>query len=91
MAIARALVTRPAVVFADEPTGALDSTNGHALLSYLRSASQDLGQTIVMVTHDPLAARYADRVLLLNDGGLVDDLSRPATDTLLSALTRLGA
>ena len=90
VAIARALVTRPAVIFADEPTGALDSTTGHALLAYLRSASREFGQTIVMVTHDPMAATYADRVLLLNDGHLVDDLDRPDTDTVLSALRRLG-
>jgi putative ABC transport system ATP-binding protein len=91
VAVARALITRPAVVFADEPTGALDSTNGHALLAYLRTASRELGQTIVMVTHDPMAASCADRVLLLNDGAAVDDLSRPDADSLLAALKLLGS
>jgi putative ABC transport system ATP-binding protein len=89
VAIARALVTRPDVVFADEPTGALDSVNGHALLAYLRRASRELGQTIVMVTHDPLAAAYADRVVLLRDGLLVDDLDHPDSATVLGALQKL--
>ena len=91
VAIARALITRPEVVFADEPTGALDSMNGAQLLAQLRRASRELGQTIVMVTHDPNAAAYADRVLLLADGALVDDLDQPSTDTVLAAITRLGA
>ena len=90
VAIARALITRPEVVFADEPTGALDSRTGHQLLAQLRTASRELGQTIVLVTHDPLAAAYADRVLMLNDGRLVDDLDAPDSDALLEALKRLG-
>jgi putative ABC transport system ATP-binding protein len=91
VAIARALITRPAVVFADEPTGALDSTSSHQLLDYLRHTSQVLEQTIVMVTHDPHAAAYADRTLLLSDGRIVDDLIAPTADTVLSAMKRLGA
>jgi putative ABC transport system ATP-binding protein len=90
VAIARALITRPEVIFADEPTGALDSGNGAQLLSHLRTASRELGQTIVMVTHDPLAAAYADRVVLLADGRLVDDLVGPDSDTILAAIKRLG-
>jgi putative ABC transport system ATP-binding protein len=91
VAIARALITRPAVVFADEPTGALDSTSSHQLLDYLRHTSQVLEQTIVMVTHDPNAAAYADRTLLLSDGRIVDDLIAPTADSVLSAMKRLGA
>jgi putative ABC transport system ATP-binding protein len=91
VAIARALVTRPAVVFADEPTGALDSTSSHQLLDYLRYTSQAFGQTIVMVTHDPNAAAYADRTLLLSDGRIVDDMVAPTADSVLAAMKRLGS
>jgi putative ABC transport system ATP-binding protein len=91
VAIARALITRPDVVFADEPTGALDSTASHQLLNYLRHTSQAFEQTIVMVTHDPNAAAYADRTLLLSDGRVVDDLIAPTADTVLAAMKRLGA
>jgi putative ABC transport system ATP-binding protein len=77
VAVARALVTRPDVVFADEPTGNLDSRHGTALLEFLRQASTDLGQTIVMVTHDPNAASYADAVCFLADGKAVDTLTHP--------------
>ncbi len=91
VAIARALVTEPAVVFADEPTGALDSRSSHRLLDYLRHTSSELGQTIVMVTHDPNAAAYADRALLLSDGRIVDDLADPGADAVLDAMKRLGA
>ncbi|MFF1277555.1 ABC transporter ATP-binding protein [Streptomyces marokkonensis] len=72
VAVARALVARPAVVFADEPTGNLDSRAGAEVLSFLRRSVDDLGQSVVMVTHDPAAARYADRVLTLADGSVVD-------------------
>jgi len=91
VAIARALITRPAVVFADEPTGALDSASSHELLDYLRHTSQVFEQTIVMVTHDPNAAAYADRTLLLNDGRIVDDIIAPTADTVLAAMKRLGS
>ena len=73
VAIARALITRPTVVFADEPTGALDTGTGRSLLAYLRASSRELGQAIVMVTHDPVAASYADRVVRMADGRLVGD------------------
>lgn len=91
VAIARALVTSPAVVFADEPTGALDSRASHELLSYLRQTCVDLGQTIVMVTHDPNAAAFADRTVLLSDGRIVDDLDRPGAGAILAAMAKLGA
>ncbi|MEV0718835.1 ABC transporter ATP-binding protein [Asanoa sp. NPDC050611] len=79
VAIARALVTRPAVVFADEPTGALDLRSSRQVLGLLRAAVHEEGQTVVMVTHDPMAAAYADRVLFLADGHLVDELTGPGT------------
>jgi putative ABC transport system ATP-binding protein len=82
-------VTRPQVIFADEPTGALDSASGADLLAYLRRCVWSLGQTVVMVTHDPNAAAYADRVLLLRDGRLVEDLDDPDADTVHAALKRL--
>ncbi len=90
VAIARALITEPAVIFADEPTGALDSANGEALLSQLRTASRELGQTIVMVTHDAGAAAYADRALLIKDGRLVGDLDRPDAASIRVELTHPG-
>jgi putative ABC transport system ATP-binding protein len=90
VAIARALITEPAVIFADEPTGALDSTNGQALLSQLRTASRELGQTIVMVTHDAGAAAYADRALLINDGRVVGDLDHPDAESIRIELSQVG-
>ncbi|MER5432167.1 ABC transporter ATP-binding protein [Streptomyces sp. NPDC002588] len=78
VALARALVARPAVVFADEPTGNLDSRSGASVLDFLRGSVRDLGQTVVMVTHDPRAAASADRVLLLADGRIVDDIDTTA-------------
>ena len=91
VAIARALITKPQVLFADEPTGALDSRTGHELLDHLRAATRELGQTIVMVTHDPNAAAYADRAVILSDGRIVDDLDAPTSDTVLDAMRKLGA
>jgi putative ABC transport system ATP-binding protein len=91
VAIARALISQPAVVFADEPTGALDSRASHELLSYLRQTCIDLGQTIVMVTHDPNAAAFADRTVLLSDGRIVDDLAQPSAATIMAAMAKLGA
>ena len=91
VAVARALLTRPDVVFGDEPTGNLDSKVGAEVLSLLRRSCQEMGQSIIMVTHDPVAASYADRVVLMNDGALVGELDRPDTDTILAALAKLGA
>ncbi|WP_454083362.1 ABC transporter ATP-binding protein [Georgenia sp. Marseille-Q6866] len=90
VAIARALAGRPEVVFADEPTGALDSKASAELLAFLRSAVDDLGQTVVMVTHDPVAAAYADRVIFLVDGGIVEDVDGPTHDGVLETMKRLG-
>ncbi len=91
VAIARSLITRPDVVFADEPTGALDLRTGQALLSYLRTSSRESGQTIVLVTHDPIAASYADRVVLLADGRLAGEIAEPTADDVLAAMRTLGA
>ncbi len=90
VAVARALVSRPEVVFGDEPTGALDSRTGTELLTFLRKAVDDLGQTVVMVTHDPIAASYADRVIFLADGAIVDELDNPTRDGVLETMKRLG-
>ncbi|GAA4034703.1 ABC transporter ATP-binding protein [Allokutzneria multivorans] len=90
VAVARALVTRPEVVFADEPTGNLDSRSGHELLNLLRRSVHEFGQTVVMVTHDPVAATFADRVVLLADGKLAGEIFRPTQDSVLDALRRLG-
>ncbi|MGW0821750.1 ABC transporter ATP-binding protein [Streptomyces sp. NPDC002845] len=86
VALARALVARPAVVFADEPTGNLDSRSGTEVLDFLRRSVHDLGQTVVMVTHDPRAAAYADRVLVLADGRVVDDVDAAAGADVTRAL-----
>ena len=91
MAAARALASRPEIVFADEPTGALDSKSGTELLRFLRTAVDDLGQTVVMVTHDPAAACYADRVLFLADGHVVDEMVSPSADQVLDYMKNLGA
>lgn len=89
-AIARALVTRPEVVFADEPTGALDTRTGRQVLDLLREMVTTLGQTVVMVTHDPVAAAVADRVLFLADGQLVGHLDQPDAHEVADRMTRLG-
>ena len=91
VAAARALVTRPEIVFADEPTGALDSRSGADLLAFLRRAVDEFGQTIVMVTHDAIAAAHADRVVFLADGRIVDELAAPTTEAVLDAMKRLGS
>src|SRR5213078_883392 len=80
VAAARALASKPQIVFADEPTGALDSRAGADLLGFLRQAVRSGGQTVVMVTHDPVAAGYADRVLFLADGHIVDEMIEPSAD-----------
>jgi putative ABC transport system ATP-binding protein len=90
VALARALVTRPEVVFADEPTGALDSTTGAEVLSLLRRSVDEWGQTVVMVTHDANAAAVADRVVLLADGRVAGEIVDPAVDTVLGAVRDLG-
>jgi putative ABC transport system ATP-binding protein len=89
VAVGRALVARPELVFADEPTGNLDSRSGAALLTFLRDATRSLGQTIVMVTHDPVAASYANRVVFLGDGRIVDELADPTAETVLARLAHL--
>ena len=90
VAIARALVTRPEVVFADEPTGALDTRTGREILALLRHVVDDLGQTVVMVTHDPVAASHADRVLFLADGRMAGSLEAPDADHVAERLAHLG-
>ena len=88
VACARALVQRPEVIFADEPTGNLDSKSGTEVLRFLRRSVDDFGQTIVMVTHDPVAASYSDRVLFLADGQVVDEMHNPTADRVLDELKR---
>jgi putative ABC transport system ATP-binding protein len=89
-AVARALASRPAIIFADEPTGNLDSRTGGEILGFLRRAVTDLHQTIVMVTHDPVAASYADEVVFLADGRIVDRLDRPTPQSVLDRLKAIG-
>jgi putative ABC transport system ATP-binding protein len=91
VAIARALVGRPDVVFADEPTGNLDSRSGAEVLAFLRRSVRELGQTIVLVTHDPVAASYADRVVLLADGRLAGEIHDPTPESVLAGLDALRA
>ncbi|MGV9213865.1 ABC transporter ATP-binding protein [Micromonospora sp. RB23] len=89
VALARALVSRPEVVFADEPTGNLDSRSGAEVLAILRDSVRDLGQTVVMVTHDPIAAAYADRVVLLADGRIAGEIHEPDQGSVTDALREL--
>jgi putative ABC transport system ATP-binding protein len=89
VACARALVTRPEVIFADEPTGNLDSRSGAEVLGFLRNSVREFGQTIVMVTHDANAASYADRVIFLADGGIVHEMSDPTAEAVLDTMKRL--
>jgi putative ABC transport system ATP-binding protein len=91
VAVARALASRPAIVFADEPTGNLDSRSGAEVLTLLRRSVDEFGQTIVMVTHDPVAAAYTDRVVFLADGKVVDELRHPDRDTVLERMTHMDA
>jgi putative ABC transport system ATP-binding protein len=90
VAVARALASRPAIIFADEPTGNLDSRTGAEILSFMRTAVRELGQSIVTVTHDPVAASYADRVVFLADGRVVDEILRPTADTVMDHMKNLG-
>jgi putative ABC transport system ATP-binding protein len=90
VAVARALASDPTIVFADEPTGNLDSVTSAEILSFMRDAAEEMGQTIVMVTHDPSAAAYANRVVFLADGRIVDDMADPTADRVLDRLKRFG-
>ena len=90
VAVGRALATRPQIIFADEPTGNLDSKAGAEVLSFMRNAVDQLGQTIVMVTHDPTAASYADRIIFLADGRVVDEMERPTADRVLERMKQFG-
>jgi putative ABC transport system ATP-binding protein len=89
VACARALVSRPQVIFADEPTGNLDSLSGEEVLKFLRRSVDEFGQTIVMVTHDPVAASHTDRVVFLEDGRIVDELRQPTADLVLERMKKL--
>lgn len=91
VAVARALLNAPEVVYADEPTGNLDSRSGAEVLAFLRDSAKDLNQTIVMVTHDPVAASYADRVVFLRDGSLVDEVHSPTAEVVSERLLKLEA
>jgi putative ABC transport system ATP-binding protein len=91
VAVARALVSRPEVVFADEPTGNLDSRSGAEVLLFLRNSVRELGQTVVMVTHDPAAAAYADRVVLLADGRVAGEVEAPSLASVTEAIQALAA
>ena len=90
VAVARALASRPEIIFADEPTGNLDSRSGTEVLTFMRRAVDDFGQTIVMVTHDPKAASYADRIVFLADGRIVDEMASPTVDSIIDRMKRLG-
>jgi len=90
VAAARALVSKPDIVFADEPSGNLDSKSGAELLAFMRRAVDDFDQTIVMVTHNPLDASYADRIVFLDDGQVVDEMSEPTAERVLEKMKHLG-
>ncbi len=90
VAAARALASRPEIIFADEPTGNLDSRSGAELLDFMQRAVGDFGQTIVMVTHDPNAASYSDRVVFLNDGRVVDEMHQPTAERVLDRMKEIG-
>ncbi len=90
VAVARALASKPAIIFADEPTGNLDSRASAEILGFMRRAVSEYGQTIVMVTHDPVAASYADRALVLADGKLVHEIADPSTDSVMDFMRTLG-
>ena len=90
VAVARALASQPRIIFADEPTGNLDSMTGAEILTFMRKAVDDLGQTIVMVTHDPVAAAYADRIIFLADGHVVNEMTEPTADRVLDLMKSIG-
>src|SRR3954451_21458640 len=91
VAVARALAARPSIIFADEPTGNLDSRTGAEILTFMQTAVRELGQTIVMVTHDPVAAAYASRVVFLADGRIVGEIDEPTADSVFDRMRNLGA
>jgi len=91
VAVARALVSKPRIIFADEPTGNLDSRTSVEILGFMKRAVSELGQTIVMVTHDPTAASYADRVIFLADGRIVNEMVEPTADRVLDRMKRFGS
>ncbi|WP_328494526.1 ABC transporter ATP-binding protein [Streptomyces sp. NBC_00414] len=91
VAVARALASRPDIIFGDEPTGNLDSRSGAEVLGFLRNSVREMGQTVVMVTHDPVAAAYADRVIFLADGRVVDEVHAPTADSVLDRMKRFDA
>jgi putative ABC transport system ATP-binding protein len=91
VAVARALLPQPDVIFADEPTGNLDSRSGTEVLGLLRTSVRETGQTVVMVTHDPVAASYADRVVLIADGRIAGEIDHPTVDSVIGAMRALGA
>ncbi|MFI8351512.1 ABC transporter ATP-binding protein [Streptomyces sp. NPDC085596] len=91
VAVARALASKPDIIFGDEPTGNLDSRSGAEVLGFLRNSVRELGQTVVMVTHDPVAAAYADRVVFLADGRIVDEIQDPTADSVLDLMKRFDA
>jgi putative ABC transport system ATP-binding protein len=90
VAVARALASQPRIIFADEPTGNLDSITGAEILTFMRKAVDDLDQTIVMVTHDPVAASYADRIIFLADGHVVNEMTEPTADRVLDLMKSIG-
>jgi putative ABC transport system ATP-binding protein len=90
VAAARALASRPSIVFADEPTGNLDSRSGAEILEFLRTSVHEFDQTVVMVTHDPSAASYAERVVFLADGHIVDEMTSPTAEGVLDRMKGLG-
>ena len=91
VAVARALASRPEIIFGDEPTGNLDSRSGAEVLGFLRNSVRELGQTVVMVTHDPVAASYADRVIFLADGAVVDEMHSPSAEGVLDRMKAFDA
>ncbi|MCX6528388.1 MAG: ABC transporter ATP-binding protein, partial [Actinobacteria bacterium] len=91
VAVARALATQPRIIFADEPTGNVDSTTGTEILTFMRRAVDELGQTIVMVTHDPVSAAFADRIIFLADGKIVDEMLEPTAVKVLDRMKSIGS
>ncbi len=90
VAVARALASKPEIIFADEPTGNVDSRAGAEILAFMQQAVRDFGQTIVMVTHDPVAAAYADRVVFLGDGRIVGEMTEPTAEKVIDEMKQLG-